>query len=135
MNNKGFTLIELIVTIVILSVVMSIGAYSIISIVNSTREQNYNSLIKNIKTAVENYAIECRYAQNDSITCSNQLTLGDLVNGGYLSGNGKGNDKKYTLVNPLDNKQIANCTIKYTYVSGKITVSAVNPSGSCPTVY
>jgi len=135
MNNKGFTLIELIVTIVILGVVMSIGTYSIISIVNSSKEENYESLIKNIKSAVETYAIECKYAKTTSVTCSSQLTLGDLVKYGYLSGNGKNSDSEYTLVNPKDNKSIASCTIKYTYNNGKVTVSAVSPSGSCPTVY
>ena len=135
MNNKGFTLIELIVTIVILSIVMSIGAYSIINIINATNEENYESLIKNINSAVSSYALECKYANNSGITCNNPLKLGDLVTYGYLSGNGKNNQNNYTLVNPKDDKSIADCQIKYTDNNGKIVVTAVNPTGSCPQAY
>lgn len=139
MNNKGFTLIELIVTIIILAMILSIGAYSIISIVKDSKENNYQTVIKSIKSAVETYAIECKYNDNDNdiIDCTdNQITLGELVRYGYLSGNAKvddKNDENYTIVNPKDNVSISNCTISYTNNNGKITVSAVNPTGSCPT--
>lgn len=140
MNNKGFTLIELIVTIILLAMILSIGAYSIISIVKDSREKNYNTLIKSVKSAVESYAIECKYSHDagddDNITCSNQITLGDLVKYGFLSGNSKNEtNQNYTIVNPKDNISIANCTISYTNTNGKITISAVNPTGSCPTSY
>ena len=138
MNNKGFTLIELIVTIVILAIVMSFGAYSIISIINATKEQNYQTLVKNIKSAVESYAIECKYSKTDNIDCTDkQITLGELVKYGYLSGNSKDDTtKEYTLINPKDNKSISNCIVKYAENSkGKITVTAVTTTGSCPKPY
>ena len=140
MNNKGFTLIELIVTIILLAMILSIGAYSIISIVKDSREKNYNTLIKSIKAATESYVIECKYSHedgdDDNVTCSNQITLGDLVKYGYLSGNSKNNDEKYTIVNPKDNASIAACIINITKNSnGTITITANNPTGSCPTSY
>ena len=133
MNNKGFTLIELIVAIIILSLILSIGAYSIINIVKDSKEKNYETLIRSIKSGAESYAIECQY--ND-ITCANQITLGDLVRYGFLSGNSKNNDKNYTIVDPKDNKSIADCVINITKnTNGTITITPNNPTGSCPTSY
>ena len=144
MNNKGFTLVELIITIVLLSVVLSIGAYSIISIVKDSKKSNYETVIKSIKSAVETYAIECKYndSEDDIIDCSdNQVTLGELVRYGYLTGNSKYENKEnandprngtYIIVNPKDNVTIDNCTISFNNNNGKITITAVNPTGSCP---
>jgi len=136
MGNKGFTLIELIATIVVLALIMSIGAYSIVGIINGSRRKNYELLINNIKTATETYSIECKYASNTGITCNNPITLGNLVIYGYLTGNGKDSlTGEYILINPNDNNPIGDCLISYTYDNGKISISAINPSGSCPTEY
>ena len=40
-NNLGFTLVELIATIVILALVMGISTYSISAIINNAKEKNY----------------------------------------------------------------------------------------------
>ena len=146
MNNKGFTLIELIVTIILLAVILSIGAYSIISIVKDSKEKNYQTLIKSVKSAVESYVIECQYNGDGGgvVDCSdNEVTLGELVTYGYLSGNAKvasgDNKDNYTIVNPKDNNAINNCTVSYTRnSSGVITIttpydSNSSYSGSCPT--
>ena len=135
MNNKGFTLIELIVTIVLLAVMLSIGAFSVISLVNNSKQRNYGTLIKSIKAGVESYAIECTYAKNSDITCASnrRITLGKLVEYGFLSGNEKDTDKKYTIINPKDNKSIANCNVQYDIdANGKVTVKAITTTGSCP---
>ena len=87
-NNKGFTLVELIAAIVLLSLVVGITSYSIIGIINRNKEENYNLLIKNINSAAETYYQECRYSNNDMINCNKiendeyMVSLGDLVNYG-----------------------------------------------------
>ena len=65
MNNKGFTLIELVVTVLVLSLLMSLGAYSIIQTVSSVKKKNIESLKSNIKQAVENYYMECTYSKEN----------------------------------------------------------------------
>lgn len=137
MNRKGFTLIELLATLIILALVMSIGAYSIINIVKSTKQENYNFLIDSIKDGAEVYYQECKYTNNSGISCnaSGEVTLGDLVRYGYLKGNSKTNSNNYTLINPLDNVNISTCTIKVSFSGGKIIVVPKNPTGSCPTSY
>ena len=141
MNNKGFTIIELIASIIILSLVLGIGSYSVISIIRTSKQKNYESLISNIKDAVETYVIECKFASeedDDTIDCNmEQIPLGKLVEYGYLSGNGKNGDDVYTLVNPMDNTSIADCLIGYNYDyndSSKILIIPVtNSDDSCPT--
>ena len=140
-NNKGFTLVELIATIVILSIVLSIGAYSIIKIIDKSSEKEYKLLIENINSAAELYYQECKYGgiTDDTITGCNDLgsgiTLGDLVENGYLTGNSKDDNNEYTLVNPNDGISISACIVKITYDSGNVKVNAVSPTGSCPTSY
>jgi len=142
-DNKGFTLVELIATIVLLSLVMGIGAFAITKIINNAKEKDYQLLIENINNAVELYYQECKFAPNKNIVCPDKegdgyfiTTLGDLVNNGYLKGNSKiteGTDKdKMTIVNPNNDENISGCSIKYEYKNGKIVISAIT-SENCPT--
>ena len=55
MNNKGFTLVELIATILILALVMSIASYSIINVIRNAKQKNYDLLIDHIKEGAELY--------------------------------------------------------------------------------
>ena len=132
-NNKGFTLIELIATLIILALVMSIGAYSVINVINAAKRENYNLLIKNIKDAAQAYYQECRYGD---ITCNSDgnTSLGNLVNYGFLKGNSTDNDN-FKLINPNTEESISECVIKITSDNGVINVIAVDPTGSCPTSY
>lgn len=137
MNNKGFTLIELLATIVLLVLVMGISAFAIVSVINNSKEKNYDLLITNIKDGAEVYYQECKYANNSGITCSSNgnVSLGDLVKYGYVKGNDQDNKGKYSLVNPNDNEPINSCVINVAFSGGKVRVSAVTTSGSCPTEY
>lgn len=55
MNRKGFTLIEMLATIVILGLVMGIASYSVISIINTSKKKTENVFIENIGKGVEEY--------------------------------------------------------------------------------
>lgn len=140
LNKKGFTLVELIATIVVLALVVSISAYAITNIINSAKEKNYELLIKNIKDASETYYQECKYSNNSGIICNYNetlqeytVTLQDLVNYGYLKGNGTEDKKmenvnpKMKIVNPKNNENIGECSIAVKNENGKLTIE-----GSCP---
>jgi len=150
MNNKGFTLIELVVTVLILALVMTLGTYSVIVIIKSGKEKNYNLLIKNITSAVEDYAIECKYSPSDlekilsedSHFCdkgtygNSGIKLGELVEYGYLSGNGKRDDGNYRLEDPNTGESISECLVNYTWNNNKITVIPKPGSdATCPSSY
>lgn len=136
LNKKGFTLVELIATIVVLALVVSISAYAITNIINSAKEKNYELLIKNIKDASETYYQECKYSD---ITCNDTVTLQELVNYGYLKGNGTEDNKMEIVnpkVNPKDNNDIGECSIAVKYEDGKLTIeNKTNNNNSCPKNY
>ena len=128
LNNKGFTLIELIATVVILSIVMGIGAYSITGIIKKNKENDYKLLINEIKGALESYYQECRFVNND---CIQTIKLGDLVEKGFLKGNEKDDNGYFSLINPNDGNNISDCSIEWTY-SNRNFVIVDKTGGNCP---
>lgn len=149
-NNKGFTLVELIATILLLAILVGIGTYSILSIIKKSKLENYNLMITNIRSAAQSYYQECKYSKETirsmfstdaaaNSFCNNYtVTLGDLVKYGYLKGNKKvtsGTDKdKYIIENPLTGDIISNCKIKITYNSdSSMVVTTQNLLAGCPT--
>ena len=140
-NNKGFTLVELIATLVILSLVMGIGAVSVTKIINNSKEKDYKLLLENIKNAAEEYYIECKYSpssgQGDDYCkfANNQyeITLQGLVNYGFLKGNEVSGDDKFTIVDPTNSKDISNCTIIIAYdgLADTLIIQGKNYDG-CP---
>ena len=130
LGNKGFTLVELMATIVLLSIIAGIASYSITTIISNSKEKNYQLLIKEIKNAVELYYQDCKFINND---CDDQITLGYLVNNGYLKGNSVDSNNRSFLVNPNTEVNISNCSIKYSYNNGNIIVEAVSTVDGCPT--
>lgn len=138
LNRDGFTLIELLAVLMLLAIIMGIGSYSIIGIIKDSRQKDYELLIENINSAVEEYYIECKYDKPDIIDweCSNEIELSKLVEYGYLKSNST--DGSSVLVNPKDNKKMGECKIKYEYKNGKFEISNVDiglssDEYSCPT--
>ena len=146
LNNNGFTLIELLITIVILSLVLSIAGYSVVAIIKSSKEKNYELLIEDIKSAAEMYYQECYYLNSDKtvediedgeVGCvrqdSYEITLRVLLEYGFLSSSV---NNEFSIISPKDDKEISNCKIKITRNDGKITVTKVDTDNSgCPTNY
>ena len=129
---------ELIATIVILAVVLSITGITISSVIIGARSKNYDLLITDINSAAEIYYQECKYMSSDISICSSEnVTLGDLVEYGFLASNDP--DKNYKVINPNAKeetaKDISTCKIKIELLNNKVTVIPVNPTGSCPLEY
>ena len=144
-NNKGFTLIELIATIVILAVVLSITGYAITGIISSARQKNYELLITDIKSAAELYYQECTYMSTASLNkhvCNDgtvrNITLGELVIYGYLTSNDSTeSENSMRVINPNTEEDISDCQIKITYEDelDEIKIESVNKSEKCPEAY
>lgn len=140
LNNKGFTLVELLATIAILALVMGIATFSITVILNKSKEKNYQLLITSIKDAAETYYQECKYSNNTGINCNKntdgslKTTLGELLTYGYLKGNGT--EGKNVITNPQKNDvDISSCSIIIKYNNGSINVENDNftVNDTCPT--
>lgn len=76
LNNKGFTLVELLGVVVILSVIMAIMVPSVNYLINRNKEDNYESLKAGIISAAKVYVSDNRY----------NITLDYADNGGLCSG-------------------------------------------------
>lgn len=102
MNRKGFTLIELIVTIALLAVVAVISFVSITGIIKDSKVKNCNNLVTNIKGAIRDYVSDNRYDNDFSVS---NITVSNISK--YLDGN---------LVDPFTDKEIATDKITFNII-------------------
>ena len=70
MNNKGFTLIELILVIAILAILALISTPNVIKIINKNKVDDYNSTIDSILQATKLYVADNRYDLSFDKKCS-----------------------------------------------------------------
>lgn len=83
MNNKGFTLIELIATIALLAVITLISFVSVDKILITSKVNDCNTLLNNIKSSAKEYASDNRY--NNNINLEDEFDASILTNNKYLS--------------------------------------------------
>ncbi len=109
MNNKGFTLIEMLLTITMIALIVVVVSFSINSTLSISKEKSYNILKNNIINMTNMYIMEC---EANTINCSNDYVWNDnktsfyankLVLRGYFS--------QEELINPINEKDISNCLI------------------------
>lgn len=79
MNNRGFTLVELIATIALLSIISIISFVSITTVVNDSKISNCKNLKKSIENAALEYASDNRYG-----VISTNINAKYLIDNNYL---------------------------------------------------
>ncbi len=86
-QSSGFTLVELLVTIVILGMLILLAGNTILGSIERTEERAYDILIKTIETSAELYITEHahEYLEIDVPLNEVEIYLQDLVNDGYIS--------------------------------------------------
>ena len=103
-NNKGFTLVEVVITIAIISLVLVITTNLISSTWAASENTTYKLLKNNIISTSYKYVEECT---NEIIECNfdfqnnNTFTAGVLQQYGYFN----------NLNSPIDNKELNDCLI------------------------
>ncbi len=130
MKNKGFTLVELLAVIIVMSVIAAIVVTSAYSIVKSNRDEQYDVLITEIKQAVrlylndnyENYVVGREFNHlpvrvlNDNDCSKIYIKLKDLVDANLL--------KESNLIDPTNNKNInIEKYIEVYYENSDLTIS------------
>ena len=87
MNNKGFTLIELVVTIALLAVISIISFVSINGVISQNKINNSEILINNIKTAAKDWLTDYRYASDLDLDGNKEIVIESkkLIDRYYLS--------------------------------------------------
>ncbi len=102
-KKNGFTLVELIAIILVLSIIMTISFTSLSKTIENSNNQKYDTLIKNIETACENYVnLPGIYRNVDSTINSNgsyEVTMNDLINASVID---------EIPINPKNNKKMKN---------------------------
>ena len=158
LNNKGFTLIEVLAVVVILSVVSGIAVNGVLSSIRNSKNSSYNLMINNIVTAsgllyeeVENinivgsnnslYVYDSNGIKSDDIIKINDkkitVTLQTLVSNGFLtgsnndcSGNSCDNVNRKIIRDPNTDKDIGNCKIIISRDDNKYKVEAFQTDNS-----
>ena len=129
LNNKGFTLIEVLAVVVILSVLAAIMVPSVNYIINQNKENNYENLKNSIISAAKIYLSDNRYEISIDKLCSNntekiniisinrneitdsKLPIKWLVDSKSLSTNSDGD-----IINPSDKNKKLNLDDSYVLV-------------------
>lgn len=80
MNKKGFTIVELLVTVALLAIISTISVISITSFINKNKENNYEILKKTILEASKEYVTDNRYGNVES-----SITAQYLLDNHYIT--------------------------------------------------
>ena len=87
MNNKGFTLIELIATIALLAVIAAISFVAISGVIQSSKNRECGALKGNIESVVRDYASDNRYNKdfiNGIVDYKTHINVQVLLHENYL---------------------------------------------------
>ena len=156
LNNKGFTLIEVLAVIVIIALLTGITVPSVINSMNASKENAYKIMVSNINTAsielfeeiyYSNGTVELyKYDDNGNITSElinidgGEITINlqTLVSNGYLTGNSSEETSRKVILNPRDSENIGYCEITINREIEEDTSKVIytitsNGESNCPT--
>ncbi len=137
-DNKGFTLVEVLAVVVIIGILGGLTAKGVLSSINTGKEASYKLMINSIVTASQTLYEELEYGgstiweysysdnevkkeEDKKVEVNNKIintNLQTLVSNGFLSGSSGFTDEdksgnKY-LIDPKSKENIGNCKIKIT---------------------
>ena len=130
-NNKGFTLVEVIAAVVIIALLGMIAIPSVISTINKGKDTSYAILVKDINIAakqlfeeveyvgveLKNYNTEGEFDKIIIDSNSIETNLQTLVSNGFLNGTNNpdrenSSNKNYKIItNPRNGEDIGECKI------------------------
>jgi len=130
MNNRGFTLIELIMVVAILALLVMIFTPNVMSLINKNNMNTYNDTIKSIENAAKVYVSDNRYSNeflkkpdgSEVFKCtptertpSTYIEIGTLIASGDLTKTPKNSCKNNTTLNFYDNTGAELVQVKVTH--------------------
>ena len=131
MNNKGFTLVELLAVLVILSLLITVAVPSVNKILLNINENMYCEKVTNLENAARLYA-EDYYMDQSSIdekVIEGSIPLSILIEKSYLSKNEEtcalGSDNNPCILDPRDDTGMDNLTFRV-YTKNRRIYASVN---------
>ena len=97
MNKKGFTLIEVIMVIAIITILSLILIPNVMVLIDKNKERSCEKMIDNIESAAKMYVNQNKYELGFDCNKTKGIKLKTLVDAGYLGGE---------LVNPINKEKI-----------------------------
>ena len=138
MNNKGFTLVELLASLTILAIISILMTTTVQYSVTNVKTKNYETLKKMIVEATINYinSSNDEYFSLDNIKpeksecnkttdCLKEFTIGDILDKNIYYTNEKDKDGNLTLISPKDNEDMRNKTIIIYYDKNEYTTKGM----------
>lgn len=119
MNNKGFTMVELLATIGVLAIVITIAVPSVISVSKQIKNNMYKARIKLIESNAK-LCVEDGKCKPKLIGAGYRLYLPEIEDAGYL--------KEEDLINPINNEHMNKCYVDITK-SGERVSASFNATG------
>ena len=105
MNDKGFTLVEVIAILVVISIVSFVVVKQVGGTLSASKEDAYSLMKNNIVSASRDYILECN---SGNINCdldfaNNNITFNasELKNSGFFS----------NFRSPIDGRDLGNCLV------------------------
>jgi len=100
--KKGFTLMELLGSVVIMSIVLTIATISVISVINSSKQKAYNTQVQLIVSKAKDWALnnETKLTPDGGI---NFIELSTLVSSGYIDNS--------TVSDPRNGSTMTGCVV------------------------
>ena len=118
-NKRGFSLVELLATILVVSIVLGMGVTYVTKTINNSKEKSQILALNNIKktanTYIEEYSNDIAWINdNNKETSFSCVSINSLINKGYISNKDITNDikdsgitpEKYIIVTRDQNKNI-----------------------------
>ena len=138
MNNKGFTLVELLASLTILAIISILMTTSVQYSVTNVKTKNYETLKKMIVEATINYInssndeyfsldnikpenVEC----NEFADCQKEFTIADILDKNIYYTNEKDKDGNLTLISPKDNEDMRNKIIIIYYDKSEYAIKGM----------
>lgn len=113
MNNKGYTVIELIIVMIVFGIITAITIGATSSSFKEDTEEYYNVKVNNIESNAKRYGMTIEEVKTEG---SKIITVKDLVDAGFLSPD----NEKGDILDPRNTKTTMNNTkVKITYSDEK----------------
>ena len=112
MNNKGFTLVELVAIVLVIAAIFLVSFPSLLNISKQDEEKKYKSLVDNLCLAGETYIYNNEETFKEFIVINNKIEveINELIIDGIV---------KKSTINPITNKTVENDKLIYTVLADK----------------